>query len=232
MSIKCDVLVVGAGPAGSSAARASAINGKKTIFIDKRKEIGNPVLCAEGIGKYLFQYLPINIPNKFLTWEMEGMFFWADDIYIEKIGNFWESYSIDRRKFDKWLSFLALENGAELYVNTELIDLELDEENYIKKAVVMRDNKKFEISPKVVIAADGAESTVLKLLGLYKPKKGDIAEVYSWEMKNIDLYKPNLEQIFIGEFTPSGYAYVFPKNKNTANIGIGGIYPEKKIDKY
>ena len=31
-------------------------------------------------------------------------------------------------------------------------------------------------------------------------------------MKNLDLFKPNLEQIFIGEFTPSGYAYVFPKN--------------------
>jgi len=58
MSIECDVLVVGAGPAGSSAARAAAMNGAKTIFIDKKEEIGKPVQCAEGIGEDLFSYLP------------------------------------------------------------------------------------------------------------------------------------------------------------------------------
>ena len=43
MSIKCDVLVIGAGPAGSSAARASALGCSKTIIIDKKEEIGIPV---------------------------------------------------------------------------------------------------------------------------------------------------------------------------------------------
>lgn len=67
---------------------------------------------------------------------------------------------------------------------------------------------------------------------MYHPKKGDLAEVYSWEMKNLDLYKPHLEQIFTGDFTPSGYAYIFPKSKHVANVGVGGIYPEKKLEKY
>ena len=51
-------------------------------------------------------------------------------------------------------------------------------------------------------------------------------------MKNLDLYKPHLEQIFTGSFTPSGYAYIFPKSKDTANIGVGGIFPEKKLEEY
>ena len=58
MVIKCDVLVVGAGPAGSSAARAAAEAGASTICIDKKEEIGHPVQCAEGIGTYLFPLLP------------------------------------------------------------------------------------------------------------------------------------------------------------------------------
>jgi flavin-dependent dehydrogenase len=69
-------------------------------------------------------------------------------------------------------------------------------------------------------------------LDLYHPKKGDLAEVYSWEMKNLNLYKPHFEQIFTGPFTPGGYAYIFPKSKTTANIGVGGIISEKKIEKY
>ena len=231
-TINCDVLVVGAGPAGSSAARALAKKGLKTIIIEEDEEVGIPVQCAEGIGSYLFQYLPFEIPKNQLIWKIDGIFFWADNILIKKIGSNWKGYSVDRNKFDKWLSQLAVKNGAELWPNTELIDLEFDVENYVKKATVKRNKKLFEIVPKILIAADGVESTVLKLLGLYNPKRGDLAEVYSWEMKNLNLFEPHFEQIFTGSFTPSGYAYIFPKSKDTANIGVGGIFPEKKLDKY
>ena len=64
-TIKCDVLVVGAGPAGLSAARALAKKGLKTIIIEEDEEVGIPVQCAEGIGSYLFQYLPFEIPSIF-----------------------------------------------------------------------------------------------------------------------------------------------------------------------
>jgi digeranylgeranylglycerophospholipid reductase len=134
MPIECDVLVIGAGPAGSSAARSAAKNGLKTIFIDKRKEIGNPALCAEGIGEFLFPYLPFKIPQEQLIWKMNGIYFQTDDISIEKSGDFWNSYSVDRIKFDKWLSEIAVNNGADLWISTELTDLELDDEENVKKA--------------------------------------------------------------------------------------------------
>jgi digeranylgeranylglycerophospholipid reductase len=75
MQIECDVLVVGGGPAGSSAARSSALSGAKTIFIDKKKEIGYPVKCAEGISEILLYYLPFKIPKEQLPWKIEGMYF-------------------------------------------------------------------------------------------------------------------------------------------------------------
>ena len=232
MSIKCDVLVVGAGPAGSSAARSAALNGAETILIEKKEEVGRDVKCAEGIGKYLFPYLPFTIPKEQLIWKIDGMLFSADGITVERTRDKWEGYSINRGEFDKWLSYLAVKSGANLWTNAELTDFEFKENNYVKKAIVKRNGRPVEILPKVVIAADGVESTVLKLLGLYKPKRGDLAEVYSWEMNNLNLFKPHLEQIFTGSFTPGGYAYIFPKSKNTANIGVGGIFPEKKLESY
>lgn len=232
MSVKCDVLVIGAGPAGSSAARAAAKKGLKTIFIDKREEIGNPVQCAEGIGEYLFPYLPFKIPEEQLIWKMDGIYFQTDDISIEKTGEFWQGYSVDRIKFDKWVSEEAVNTGAELWKNAELLDLEIDEEDNVKTAIVKKDKKNIKINPKIVIAADGSESTVLKSLDRYHPKKGDHAEVYSWEMNNLNLQKPHYEQIYTGTFTPCGYAYIFPKSKNTANIGVGGIFPRKKMEEY
>ena len=232
MVLDCDVLVVGGGPAGCSAARAAAMKGAKTILIEKKDEIGKEVKCAEGIGAFLFPYLPFQIPKEQLIWKMDGIFFWTDDISIEKTGDFWRSYSVDRGHFDKWLSKLAIESGVEVLTHTELTDLTLKEENTVDKAIVRKKGKSIDINVKSVIAADGAESTVLQLLNLYYPKKGDLADVYSWEMRNVELYKPHFEQIFTGEFTPRGYAYIFPKGKKIANIGVGGIYPERKLEQY
>ena len=48
---KCDILVIGAGPAGSMAARTAAQQGVDVLMIEKRQEIGVPVRCAEGESK-------------------------------------------------------------------------------------------------------------------------------------------------------------------------------------
>jgi len=72
MSIKCDVLVIGAGPAGCSAARAAAKNGADTILIEKEKQI-TQIPCAEGLGSYLFPLLPFKIPKELLIWRINGI---------------------------------------------------------------------------------------------------------------------------------------------------------------
>jgi digeranylgeranylglycerophospholipid reductase len=50
MSMKCDVVVVGAGPGGSMAAKAAAQAGLRVALLEKRQEVGDPVRCAEGVG--------------------------------------------------------------------------------------------------------------------------------------------------------------------------------------
>jgi len=232
MALKCDVLVVGGGPAGCSAAHAAAKKGLKTILIEKKDEIGKEVKCAEGIGEFLFPCLPFDIPNEQLIWKMDGMMFWTDGLTVENSGEFWNAYSVDRNRFDKWLSICAVNNGVQLLTDTTLIDLEFDDDKTVKKAIINQNGKTVEVIPQVIVAADGVESSVLQFLGLYHPKQGDIADVYSWEMRNLELYKPTFEQVFTGEFTPSGYAYIFPKGKDVANVGVGGIYPEKKLEQY
>ena len=51
--IETDVLVIGGGPAGSSAAKHAALGGAKVILLDKRSEIGAPKRCAEGVDNFI-----------------------------------------------------------------------------------------------------------------------------------------------------------------------------------
>jgi digeranylgeranylglycerophospholipid reductase len=46
-----DVLVIGAGPTGATAAKFAALGGARTLLIEKRAEIGTPVRCGEGVAK-------------------------------------------------------------------------------------------------------------------------------------------------------------------------------------
>ena len=64
--IKTDVLVIGAGPAGSSAARFAAKEGVDVIIIDKKSEIGFPKRCAEGVSKKIFDKLDLEMEDSLL----------------------------------------------------------------------------------------------------------------------------------------------------------------------
>ncbi|MBK5191405.1 MAG: FAD-dependent oxidoreductase, partial [Methanosarcinales archaeon] len=114
MALNCDVLVVGAGPAGSSAARAAAEAGAHTILIDKKKEIGVPVQCGEGFGSYLVPFLPFKIPQELLIWKLNEISLWADGITIARTGSLWTTYMVNRNDFDTWLAKMAENRGAQL----------------------------------------------------------------------------------------------------------------------
>ena len=48
--MKCDVVVIGAGPGGSMAAKTAAESGLNVVLLEKRQEIGEPIRCAEGVS--------------------------------------------------------------------------------------------------------------------------------------------------------------------------------------
>ncbi|GBE18893.1 ribulose-1,5-biphosphate synthetase [archaeon BMS3Abin16] len=230
MTIECDVLVVGAGPAGSSAAWAAAKGGAKTIFIDKKKEVGVPVQCAEGIGSYLISHLPFKMPKDQLLWKIDGISFNVDDITIERKGGMWSGYAINREKFDKWLADNAVKAGAKLLLDTELIDVETREGYHVSTVRVKTNNVETEIKPKVVIAADGVDSTVLNLLG-FEVDLEKTGYVYSFELSGVKV-NSNLDYMFFGDFAPGGYGYIFPLSNNRANVGVAALFKKDSIKEF
>ncbi len=86
-----------------------------------------------------------------------------------------------------------------------------------------------EIEPKVVIAADGVHSKVLNKLG-FTNLEDKCGEVLSFELNNVDLYNPTYEQLYVGDFAPGAYAYIFPLSKSRANVGVGSVFRSEKLE--
>ncbi|MGC9444223.1 MAG: NAD(P)/FAD-dependent oxidoreductase [Candidatus Methanospirareceae archaeon] len=229
MTLTCDVLVVGAGPGGSSAASAAAEAGARTIVIEKKSRIGVPVQCGEGIGAYLLPFLPFTIPPEQLVWTLNEIAFWADGVTTRRTGKLWTTHLLNRAAFDTWLARRAEEQGAQVLREAELIGLTVKTGYTVTSATVKTPAGVREIAPRVLIAADGVDTTVLRLLGFKPDKQTSCGKVLSYEMANLQLRNPHRFQVFLGEFAPGVYAYVLPKSRTTANVGVGTIVPERKL---
>ena len=77
--IEADVIVVGAGPAGSSAAKHAALDGANVILIDKKSEIGSPKRCAEGVSIQGLEKLGIEPNPRWVTQEIKDVKLQAPD---------------------------------------------------------------------------------------------------------------------------------------------------------
>ncbi len=220
-----DVLVIGAGPGGSMAARYAARHGLKVLMVEKRPEIGVPVRCAEGISRAWMDEVEIEPQEKWIDAYMDGAKIYSPDeksvveLTAEQAGNE-VGFVLNREYFDKYLASLAAEEGAEIWLKSPAVDI-IKEDGYVRGAIIRRFGEKVEVRAKIVIAADGFESQVARWAGINTVlRERDIVSCIQYRMTNIDI-EENFTHFFIGSCAPGGYVWIFPKGKKEANVGIG-----------
>ncbi len=220
-----DVLVIGAGPGGSMAARYAARHGLSVLLIEKRPEIGVPVRCAEGISRSWMDEVEIEPQEHWIDAYMDGAKIYSPDeksvveLTAEQAGNE-VGFVLNREYFDKYLASLAAKEGAEIWMKSPAVEI-IKEDGYVKGAIVRKFGEKVEVRAKIVIAADGFESQVARWAGLNTVlREKDIVSCIQYRMTNIDI-EENFTHFFIGSCAPGGYVWIFPKGKKEANVGIG-----------
>ena len=117
MKDRYDVLVIGAGPAGSIAARNAAEKGLDVLLIEKRQEIGDPVRCAEGVSKECLKK-HVEIDKKWICADLKASHIYAPDgtriEMAEEISGGEVGYVLERKVFDRALAEQAARAGAEV----------------------------------------------------------------------------------------------------------------------
>ena len=213
-----DVVVIGAGPAGSIAARTIAQSGLTVLLLEKRQEIGSPVRCGEAVGKETTEkFIPLD--PKWIAAEIDTFSVanaQGDTVVMPPMEH---TLVLERKIFDRELAHLAARAGAEVMVKARVTSL-------IKNARVegVRVNvqgKPYEVRSKIVIGADGTESQSPRWAGLKSiPQLKDYYSAAQYLMTDIDV-DPRICQYHIGwSLAPGGYGWVFPKGNKTANVGL------------
>lgn len=225
MVIETDVLVIGAGPAGSTAAKHAASGGAKVLLMDKKSEIGAPKRCAEGVSNGGLESLGIEPNPRWITRELDGVRLIAPDgtnvwLTSDKVDLPEAGCILERKVFDKYMAMDAGRAGAEIKIKTLATSMERIEDGFLVDAECM--GEKFQIQAKIIIAADGPESRVARWAGLktaVKPK--DMESAAQFEMAGVEMEDNNCIEFYFGSVAPGGYAWIFPKGDDIANVGLG-----------
>jgi len=222
--MKYDVVVVGSGPAGCVTARFAAENGAKVLIIERRSEVGVPVLCGEGISRKIDEWDMLE-GDRWVAGRMDGARIYSPDgtkvtVSADKAGNE-TGYVIYRDIFDQELARRAVKAGVKIMMNTMAISL-LKKNDKIKGVKAKRFDEEFDIEADIVVGADGVESKIGQWAGIktiLNPK--DLETCAQYTLTNVDCKDAYCDFYLGKEIAPGGYVWVFPKTKDTANVGIG-----------
>lgn len=232
-----DVIIAGGGPGGLATAKILADNDINVIVLEKRLSIGSEKRCAEGTSLNTLRMIEKKIgkiPGECIAQKINGAIVYApngEEVLID-FGK--EAGAVLRRKFyDKWLAIKAASSGARIYTKAEVLDV-IKENNYVTGVKVRHDGKILTLMSKVLVAADGVETTIARKAGLdttHKPSCIDSG--YQYEMANLKLRDPLMIELMFGnEIAPRGYVWIFPKGKDVANVGVGVANTDKPAKYY
>jgi len=220
--MKYDVVVVGAGIAGPIVARNVAKEGYSVLLIDKKPAIGAPKQCAEGINISVFEKHDIPYDKRFINREIYGARLYSPSGYtLEMRYNKVSGVILERKVFDKMLAFYAARAGADVLPRTEATDV-IRKDGKIIGIKAKKEGEPIEIHAGILVAADGVESTIARKAGIntYAPPH-EFDSAYEYEML-IEGFDPDLIHLWFGNnVAPRGYVWVFPKDEDRANVGIG-----------
>ena len=221
-----DIVVVGGGPAGSSAAHMAAKNGCTVALIEKEKEIAETVRTS-GVT-WISDINEFGIPKECYN-PIKKFSFCSPKNYVTITDNVAKAAVLDVRKTYRFLATRSKSSGSELFTGTNVSEVLKNSAGKCVGVVAKSQGKLIQFNAKVVIDASGFTSIVAKELG-YVTQWKKFGAGAEFEVKTEKLEYDNWWLMVGQEYSPAGYAWIFPTSKNTARIGVGVGKPDSDVD--
>ena len=221
-----DVIVVGGGPAGSSAARMAAKYGCTVALIEKERSIAETVRTS-GVT-WISDIEKFGIPKECYN-PIKKFSFCSPKNSVTISDNIAKAAVLDVRKTYRFLAERAKVAGTKIFVCTNVSDVLKNSSGRCVGVIAKSQDKHIQFNGKVIIDASGFASVVAKELGHVKQwKKFGVGAEF--EVKTEKLEYDNWWLMVGQEYSPAGYAWIFPTSRDTARIGVGIGKPDSDVD--
>jgi digeranylgeranylglycerophospholipid reductase len=229
VDMQVDVLVVGLGPGGLIALREFAKQGFTVLGIDRKQELGWPKRCAEGVSDEGLAFCGVKPDPAWAYGRIEGAALYAPSgkrVVLQDESTY--GWVVERKIFEKHLARDAILAGAKVMVKTQAVGLLKTAAGAVAGVRAEFMGTQFDIRAKLTVGADGIDSFIGKWSGLKTLNRvRDYHSGFQYEMVGVKGVEWNWLHLYFGEeVAPKGYAWIFPKGEDVANVGIGILAKE------
>lgn len=216
MNSDYDVVVVGAGPVGSTISYYLAQNGLSVAIIEKKKKIGYPLQCAGILSRHIFENN--ELPDEVILNSVKGAFLHTENhiLNVEKQEDV--AFIIDRIGYDQFLLNRAQESGVEL-INHKVTDINAE------KGIAYFSNEE-SITSKVIVGCDGHNSIISSAFGNVQRNFPASQMLVSIDEENMNAFRNSHKSVddyvdtYLFEEVLPGFLWVIPIKDNQYRIGL------------
>jgi flavin-dependent dehydrogenase len=199
--MNCDILVIGAGPAGLWAAKSAADQGFDTVILEEHLSLGHTKHCSGWLLGCTFMHEIFDQLRDSLIYQKGSRFVVKDaasgEIVEDVADTGWGGYLVRRELFDRELGKLAVKEGARLFLNARATSLIRKDEQVV--GVRTSSSRLPEIKARVIICADGMKSAGSGGFAAREVAQTAEAETYTgiqMELVNVTDVTPGVVEIY------------------------------------
>ena len=221
-----DLVIVGGGPAGSSAAFTAAKKGIKVALIEKENSIAETVRTS-GVT-WIQSIEEFGIPQNCFN-PIRNFSFCSPNNKVTISDSISRAAVLDVRRTYRWLAQQAENEGVEIFLKITIKEVLKNDKGDIVGVKGTGPEGDVIFHSKIVIDASGFNSTVSKAMGLVTQwKRFGVGAEYEAKVEHVEA---DTWWLMVGqEYSPAGYAWIFPLGDNIVRIGVGVGKPESDID--